>query len=392
MSALMPTYKRLPVAFSHGEGARLYDLNGREYLDGLSGIAVTNLGHSHPAVTAAICEQASTLAHTSNLFVIPQQECLAAELTAITGMERVFFCNSGAEANEAVIKLARHYGHDRGINNPTIVVLEQAFHGRTMGALAATAGTGMQTPFAPMLGGFVRVASNDLAAIKALTQTHSNIVAVMLEPVQGEGGVRPLDLDYLTGLRQLCDEQQWLLMFDEVQTGNGRCGDFYAFMRLGVVPDVLSTAKGLGNGFPIGACMARGDAAAVMTPGDHGTTYGGNPIACSAASAVFNTLSRQSLCSRADPIRSAILDRFHTTLNDPSTVREVRGLGLMIGIEVTIPATEIVATALTLGAIVNVTAGNTIRLLPPLIMSDDEASELGHIVAQVVNTLSERPS
>ena len=391
MSALMPTYKRLPVAFASGEGAHLYDLKGKRYLDGLSGIAVTNLGHCHPAITRAITEQAAELVHTSNLFVIPQQEQLAAELTAITGMERVFFCNSGAEANEVTIKLARHYGHDRGIENPTIVVLDHAFHGRTMGALAATAGAGMQRPFAPMLEGFIRVAPNDIDALNALTD-NGNIVAVLVEPVQGEGGVRPLDTHYLQALRALCDAQNWLLMFDEVQTGNGRCGDLYAFMRLGVTPDVLCTAKGLGNGFPIGACMARGPAAAVLTPGDHGTTYGGNPLACRAASAVLNTLSSERLYERADPIRAALLDSFKATLQHPEKVADIRGLGLMIGIEVTVEPATIVSSALERGAIINVTAGNTIRLLPPLIMSDSEAAELGAIVAQVVNNLPEKTS
>lgn len=389
MSALMPTYRRLPLAFSHGEGARLYDLQGRQYLDGLSGIAVTNLGHCHPAVTRALTDQASTLVHTSNLFTIPQQEQLAAELSAVTGMDRVFFCNSGAEANEAAIKLARHYGHDQDINHPTIIVLDHAFHGRTMGALAATAGTGMQAPFAPMLEGFLRAPSNDLAAIEQLAQTHSNIVAVFVEPVQGEGGVRPLQLNYLQGLRSLCDQHQWLLMFDEVQTGNGRCGDFYAAMRLGIKPDVLSTAKGLGNGFPIGACMAQGRAAEVLLPGDHGTTYGGNPLACRAASAVINTLTREKLYLRAEPIRQIILESFNHHLERKARVTDIRGMGLMIGIEVQADTSAIVRTALDLGAVVNLTAGNTIRLLPPLVMSDQEAADLGRIVANVVDHIPE---
>lgn len=392
MSALMPTYRRLPVAFSHGEGAQLFDVQGRRYIDGLSGIAVTNLGHCHPAVTQAITDQAATLVHTSNLFAIPQQEQLAAELTAVTGMDRVFLCNSGAEANEAAIKLARHYGHDQGITQPAIVVLEQAFHGRTMGALAATAGVGMQAPFAPMLEGFIRVASNDLAAIEALAGTHSNIVAVLVEPVQGEGGVRPLCPDYLRGLRLLCDRQKWLLMFDEVQTGNGRCGDFYAATRLGVKPDVLSTAKGLGNGFPIGACMARGHAANVLVPGDHGTTYGGSPLACRAASAVINTLTSQKLYLRAEPVRQIILDSFNHHLQRKERVADIRGLGLMIGIEVQADTSALVATALEHGAVVNVTAGNTIRLLPPLVMSDQEAADLGRIVATVVDHIPEQSS
>jgi len=385
----MPTYRRFPLAFSHGQGAQLFDTHGRRYIDGLSGIAVTNLGHCHPAVTQAITDQVGTLVHTSNLFAIPQQEQLAAELTAVTGMDRVFFCNSGAEANEAAIKLARHYGHDRGIDQPAIIVLEHAFHGRTMGALAATAGSAMQTPFAPMLDGFLRVAIHDLAAIETLATTHSNIVAIFVEPVQGEGGVRPLDTQYLNQLRVLCDQHDWLLMFDEVQTGNGRCGDFYAAQRLGIKPDVISTAKGLGNGFPIGACIAQGRAAGVLTPGDHGTTYGGNPLACRAASAVINTLASQKLYLRAEPIRQVILESFNHHLQRKERVTDIRGLGLMVGIEIHADTSALVAATLERGAVINVTAGNTIRMLPPLVMSDTEAAELGRIVANAVDHIPE---
>lgn len=385
MSALMPTYKRLPVAFVRGEGAQLYDRHNRGYLDGLSGIAVTNLGHSHPAVTRAITAQAGTLIHTSNLYQIQAQEQLATELSAATGMESLFFCNSGAEANEAAIKLARRFGHGRGIEDPTIIVLDGAFHGRTMGALAATADAKKKADFAPMLSGFARAPRNDLGAVRRIAADNPNIVAVLVEPVQGEGGVWPLATEYLQGLRSLCNEQDWLLMFDEVQCGNGRCGALYTFQRLGVTPDVLATAKGLGNGFPIGCCMARGRAASVLNPGDHGTTFGGNPLACATASAVINTITGEGLAQRADPIRARILDAFHGSLTDSNKVCDVRGLGLMIGIEVTVPTDHLVARALDLGALINVTTGDTIRLLPPLILTDDEASELGAIVAQVVN-------
>jgi len=392
MSALMPTYKRLPVTFVRGEGAVLWDHKGRPFLDGLSGIAVTNLGHCHPNVTAAIQEQAATLMHASNLFRIAQQERLAAELSAATGMEAMFFCNSGAEANEVAIKLARRYGHEQGINVPTTVVLESAFHGRTMGALAATAGHIMKENFEPMLQGFERVPRNDIAAIEAAASSNPNIVAVLVEPVQGEGGVRQLDVEYLRALRALCDRKNWLLMFDEVQCGNGRSGSLYAFQQLGVTPDVLVTAKGLGNGFPIGCCMARGDAAQVLKAGDHGTTYGGNPLGCSAGSAVINTIASDSLCDRVAPIREHIIHGFESALKRTDSVREIRGLGLMIGIEVNVPAGDLVRLGLEQGVVINVTAGNTIRLLPPLVMTDAQATELGQIVADVVNNIEESTS
>lgn len=391
MSSIMPTYGRLPVAFQRGEGAYLYDTQNRRYLDGVSGIAVTNLGHAHPALTAAVCEQMSTLVHTSNLYRIAPQEMLATLLTSATGMEQVFFCNSGAEGNEAAIKLARRYGHERGINTPQIIVLESAFHGRTMGALAATGNRNIQRDFEPMLSGFVRVPRDDLAAIQSAAEQNPNIVAVLVEPVQGEGGVRQLDANYLAQLRALCDQNEWLLMFDEVQSGNGRCGALYAFQRLGVTPDVLVTAKGLGNGIPIGACMARGAAARVLGPGDHGTTYGGNFIACSAGTAVISTLASDKLWERADPIREALLGGFHEALQHPEVVSEVRGLGLMIGIELNIPCNLIVTTALAAGLLVNVTAGNTIRLLPPLVMSLADATILGSGLAEVINSVHNNP-
>lgn len=388
MSVIMPTYKRLPVAFVRGRGATLWDARGRAYLDGLSGIAVTNLGHCHPRVTQAVVEQAAELAHTSNLFRIPGQEQLGAELTSATGMDAVFFCNSGTEANEAAIKLARRHGHNRGLGQPTIVVLEGAFHGRSLGALAATAGEKMKTPFAPLPTGFLRVPRDDLQAVHDLT-SNRDIVAVLVEPVQGEGGVRLLDPDYLQGLRTLCDDQGWLLMFDEVQSGNGRCGALYAFQRLQIAPDVLITAKGLGNGYPIGACMARGAASQALGAGDHGTTFGGSPLACAAGSAVINTLADSALLSGADVLREQLLSSFRAHLVDAASVAEVRGLGLMIGIEVTVPTENLVTAALELGVVINLTAGNTLRLLPPLVMSAAEAEQLGKAVAEAVNRASE---
>ena len=388
MSAIMRTYKQLPVAFVRGRGATLYDVQGRPFLDGLSGIAVTNLGHCHPRVTQAIEAQASQLVHTSNLFRIPGQEQLGAELISATEMESVFFCNSGAEANEVAIKLARRYGHNRDIKTPTIVVLDRAFHGRTLGALAATAGEAMRLPFEPMVPGFIRIAPEDFEGLTAL-EPQANIVAVLVEPVQGEGGVRPLSREYLQALRSLCDRQNWLLMFDEVQTGNGRCGALYAYQRLGVTPDVLITAKGLGNGFPIGACLAKGEAATALQAGDHGTTFGGSPLACAAASAVVNTLADPDLLARADVIREHILQALHGHLANPERVIDIRGLGLMLGIEVAVPAMGLVAAALEQGAVINVTAGNTIRLLPPLVMTNDEANQLGHSVAEIINQAPE---
>ncbi|MDG1065989.1 MAG: aspartate aminotransferase family protein [Luminiphilus sp.] len=388
MSAIMRTYKQLPVAFVRGRGATLWDTQGRPYLDGLSGIAVTNLGHCHPRVTQAIEEQARELVHTSNLFRIPGQEQLGAELVSATAMESVFFCNSGAEANEVAIKLARRYGHDRDIKTPTVVVLDGAFHGRTLGALAATAGEAMRQPFEPMVPGFIRIAPEDFNGLKSL-EAQADIVAVLVEPVQGEGGVRPLSRDYLLALRALCDQQNWLLMFDEVQTGNGRCGALYAYQRLGVTPDVLITAKGLGNGYPIGACLAKGEASATLRAGDHGTTYGGSPLACAAASAVVNTLADPPLLARADVIREHILKAFRDQLANPEHVAEIRGLGLMLGIEVTVPATGLVTSALEQGVVINVTAGNTIRLLPPLVMTNDEANQLGYSVAEIINQAPE---
>ncbi len=385
MSALMPTYKRLPVAFVRGRDALLYDQHNQEYLDGVSGIAVTNLGHCHRAVTAAINEQVQSLVHTSNLYRIPQQELLAAQLSSLTGMEALFFCNSGAEANETAIKLARRYGHGKGIETPTIIVLESAFHGRTMGALAATGNRAIQTEFAPMLPGFLHLPRNDIQAMRDAAE-HANIVAVLIEPVQGEGGVWPLDPNYLSAVRALCNEQDWLLMFDEVQSGNGRCGMPYAFQRLEVIPDVLITAKGLGNGFPIGCCMAKGRAAHVLSPGDHGTTYGGNALACAAASAVINTLSAERLYEAAEPIRAAVIAGLQDRLEAPEKVLDIRGLGLMIGIEVGVASDNLVLEALKRQTLINVTAGNVIRLLPPLVMTIDQAHRLGQTVADILNT------
>jgi len=389
MSAIMPTYGRLPVTFASGAGAYLTDQKGQRYLDALSGIAVTDLGHSHPNVTRAVTEQAESLLHTSNLYGIAQQERLATELSQLTGMERIFFCNSGAEANETAIKMARRHGHNKGVANPQIVVLEGAFHGRTMGALSATGSTAIQTAFKPLLPGFIRIARNDIDALHTLAKTRDDIVAIHLEPVQGESGVHPLDHAFLMSARELCDQEDWLLSFDEVQSGNGRCGALYVFQRLGIIPDVLATAKGLGNGLPIGACMARGRASDLLIAGDHGTTYGGNPICCAAASAVINTLSSDQLWNRADLIRSAIFEGLDAEIADGSLIRDRRGVGLMIGIEPTVPTQNLVQMALDRYLLINVAGGNTIRLLPPLVMSMDDARWVGATVAEIVNSLKD---
>lgn len=388
MSPILPTYNRLDVSFVRGAGAWLFDDQGDRYLDGVSGIAVTNLGHCHPAITRALQSQAETLLHTSNLYHIPDQQQLASTLTKASGMESVFFCNSGTEANETAIKLARLYGHHRGITEPKIIVLESAFHGRTMGSLSATGNARIRDPFAPLLPGFIRVPGNDIAAIQRAAHEHKDIVAIHLEPVQGEGGVRPMTTAYLQAARELCDEQQWLLSFDEVQSGIGRCGALFAFQRLGVTPDILVSAKGLGNGVPIGACLVRGRAAEVLGPGDHGTTFGGSPLACAVGRAVLDTLIEQQLWQRADPLRHALLESFQETLGCDSWVRDIRGMGLMIGIELNIDPRDLVQRALQRRLLVNVTAGRTIRLLPPLVMTDEEAAMLGHGLALTLADLA----
>lgn len=389
-TAIMPTYGRLPVTFARGEGAILYDTADRAYLDGLSGIAVTNLGHNHPRVTAAVTEQAARLVHTSNLFHIGLQEEAADLLRQATGMENMFFCNSGAEANEAAIKLARRLGHHRQIARPHIIVLDGAFHGRTIGALSATGNPKIREGFGPLLDGFLHVPANDLSAIHALGDALADVVAVLVEPIQGEGGVRPLDHHYLQGLRDLCLQNQWLLMFDEVQTGNGRCGSTYVCEQLEIKPDVMLTAKGLGNGLPIGVCMARGEAAQLLGPGDHGSTYGGNPLCCAAAIAVLTTLRDDTVMQRARSVREVLLAALHQAITDPDLITEVRGSGLMIGIQPRVATTEIVQRGLENGLLINVAGGDTIRVLPPLVMTDEQAGELGAGIANIINDIAEQ--
>jgi len=388
-TSLMHTYKRLPVSFERGAGAWLTDTEGRHYLDALSGIAVCNLGHAHPSVTEAIRSQAQRLVHTSNLYGIPLQADLGARLCDATGMERVFFCNSGTEANEAAIKLARLHGHNRGIELPRIIVAEGAFHGRTLAALSATANPAAQAGFAPLLDGFVRVPFDDLDAVERAAEENDGIVAVLVEPIQGEGGVVTPSAGYLPGLREICDRQGWLLMLDEVQCGVARSGEWLAQQRAGIRADVTTLAKALGNGVPVGACLARGEAADTLQPGSHGSTFGGNPLACSAALAVLDAIERDSLTTRADSLGSRMRARFRDALADDAAVKDVRGSGLMIGIELDRPCAAIVGEALARGLLINVTAQRVIRLLPPLIITEAEAERICTTVIELIREFTD---
>ena len=374
--ALMTTYKRLPVSFHRGEGVWLWDTEERRYLDALSGIAVCGLGHAHPLVRDALCQQAGKLLHTSNLYGIPLQEQLGEVLTRISGMERVFFCNSGAEANEAAIKLARLHGHRNGIANPAIVVMEQSFHGRTLATLTATGSRKAQAGFEPLVQGFLRVPFGDMKSLQAVADNSSNVVAVLVEPIQGEGGINIPPEAYLNNLRDLCDQQGWLLMLDEIQTGMGRSGRMFSCQHSGILPDVMTLAKGLANGVPIGACLARGAAAELFAPGNHGSTFGGNPLACAAALAVISTLEEERLVDRAESLGTRLLAGLADKLAGVAGIEEIRGQGLLIGIELDRPCGELVSMALDQGLLINVTAERVVRLLPPLILSDSEADEL----------------
>jgi acetylornithine/N-succinyldiaminopimelate aminotransferase len=383
---LMSAYARLPVAFERGEGARLWDTEGNEYLDAVAGVAVCGLGHAHPAITEAIRDQAGRLLHTSNLYRISLQEALAARLNALSGMERAFFANSGAEANEAALKIARRYGHEQGIDNPQIIVMTGSFHGRTLATLSATANPKIQAGFGPLVQGFVRVPYNDMAALEKLPEAACNeVVAILLEPIQGEGGIVIPERHYLAQIRAFCDTRGWLMMLDEVQTGLCRTGHWFAFQQTSLAqPDVMTLAKSLGNGVPIGACLARGQAARVLQPGSHGSTCGGNPLACRAALAVLETLKQQNLAARAEQLGQRMLEAFRETLHGLPAVQSIRGRGLMLGIELDRPCGELVQRALAKRLLINVTAGNVIRLLPPLIISDTEAAT---IVAKVNNLI-----
>ena len=386
----MKTYAPLDICFDRGQGACLYTSDGTEYLDALSGIAVTGLGHAHPAVTRAIQQQAEKLLHTSNLYCIQNQQTLSDKLCDVAGMDRVFFSNSGAEANEAAIKLARLYGHQKGIKSPSIIVTEASFHGRTMATLTATGNRKVQAGFEPLVQGFTRAPYNDIEAIRAIAQNSNSTVAILVEPIQGEGGINIPDANYLQQLREICDANNWLLMLDEIQTGMGRTGKWFAYQHSGCMPDVVTLAKGLGNGVPIGACMARGQAADVFNPGNHGSTFGGNPLTCAAASAVINTIQQEKLCQRADQLGQSFLEGFKRELASVPAVTAIRGKGLMIGIQLDRECVPLVKAALEKHCLINVTAGNVIRLLPPLIFTDQQATQLIQTVCQLIKEFTEQ--
>ena len=376
MSHVMNTYARLPVAFSHGRGSRITDTEGREYLDALSGIAVNTLGHAHPRLVSAIAEQAGRMLHTSNLYGMTGQEALADKLCERSGMQEVFFCNSGCEANEAAIKLARYYGHKKGIETPTIIVMEKAFHGRTMATLSATGNRKAQAGFEPLVAGFVRVPYNDLEAIKSVVEHNKNVVAVMLELIQGEGGIHLASLDYQKALRQFCDQHELLMICDEVQCGMARTGKWFGYQHAGIQPDIATLAKGLGSGVPIGACMAGGRAAGLFGPGNHGSTFGGNPLACTAALTTIDVIEDEGLMAHAECIGALIRQLFAEALAGAKGVVEIRGHGLMIGVELDRPCGVLVGKALEAGLLINVTGDTVVRLLPPLNFSEAEAREL----------------
>ena len=384
MKNLMNTYSPLPITFTKGKGVWLWDNQGNKYLDALGGIAVCSIGHCHPKLVKAISEQAETLIHTSNLYHIDKQEILAKKLASLSGLNKSFFCNSGAEANEAAIKLARLYGHKKGIDLPTIIVMENSFHGRTMATLTASGNRKVQAGFEPLLTGFSRVPFNDLEAIKQVSIHNKNIVAILVEPYQGEGGVNVPQANYLKGLRKVCDKNNWLLMLDEVQCGIGRNGKLFSFQSSEITPDVITLAKGLGSGVPIGACVAGGTAGEVFKPGNHASTFGGNPLACTAAITTLDIIQEENLISNAleqgNFIRKSLQDR----LNNLEHVTQIRGQGLMIGIELTKPCGTIVENALQKGLLLNVTSDKVIRLLPPLILTRNEAEKIVNILSILI--------
>ena len=391
MSHVMNTYGRLPVAFERGEGVWLWDTAGKRYLDVLAGVAVCGLGHCHPRFTAALQAQVGKLVHTSNIYNITLQEQLADRLAALSGMDSVFFCNSGCEANEAAIKLARLYGHNKGIESPAIVVMNKAFHGRTIATLSATGSRKVQAGFEPLVSGFVRVPFDDLDAVRRVAENNRSVVAVLVELIQGEGGINICHDDYIKGLRAICDANGWLLMLDEVQSGIGRTGKWFAFQHSGVMPDVMTLAKGLGSGMPIGACLAAGLAAKLFKPGNHGSTFGGNPLASCAALTTLAIIEDEKLMANAVAIGDFIRAQFAERLADVSGVRDIRGKGLMIGIELEKPCKDIVEKALAAGLLINVTADNVIRLVPPLIFSRVDALHLvDHLMPLIKDELAKQ--
>jgi len=381
---LMKTYAPLDVTFEHGEGAYLWDTDKQKYLDALCGIAVCGLGHAHPAITTTISEQAAKLLHTSNLYKIDKQQHLADQLCEISGLSRVFFSNSGAEANEAAIKIARLFGHNNNIKKPNIIVMDNSFHGRTMATLSASGNRKVQAGFEPLVQGFIRAPYNNIDAIKNIAENNKDVVAILVEPVQGEGGINIPDRDYLAQLREICDQQNWLLMLDEIQTGMGRTGEWFAFQHNNIKPDVMTLAKALGNGVPIGACLANEKAGEVFQPGNHGSTFGGNPLMCATASTVIDVIKAENLQANASKIGNYMLDTFKDRLAQLDGIREIRGLGLMIGIELEQECPELVKHALEKQLLINVTAGNVIRLLPPLILAQQQAETIVDTVTELV--------
>ena len=383
----MYTYGRMDIAFVRGEGAWLIDDKGNRYLDALGGIGVISLGHANPVVANALAEQSTCLIHTSNLYRIPKQEELAAMLAEVSGMDNMFFANSGAEANECAIKIARLYGNNRGIDNPTIIVADNSFHGRTLATLTATGNRKVHAGFEPLVNGFARVPFNDIETVRQTGEHNSNIVAVMVEPILGEGGIQIPDDDYLPQLRKLCDDNQWLLIIDEVQSGNGRTGTYFCYQQADILPDVVTTAKGLANGIPIGVCLARGIASETLKPGNHGSTFGGTPLVCAAAIAVVNEITTRDLPGRAGELGSRMVNKFKQHLGNLNNVREIRGKGLMIGIEMDSPCTELVQKAQDRGLLINVAVDNVIRLLPPLTITDEEADQICDGVISLVKEI-----
>ncbi len=392
MPHVMPTYARLPVAFARGDGVWVWDTAGKRYLDCLSGIAVTGIGHAHPRLTRAITEQAGLMLHASNLYCIPEQEALAAKLCEVAQMDNAFFCNSGCEANEAAIKIARLHGHQRKIEAPAIIVMEKAFHGRTIATLSATGSRKVQAGFEPLLTGFVRVPYNDRDALRHIAANHRNVVAVLVEPVQGEGGVVIPDDGYLAHLREICDRHDWLLMLDEVQSGMARTGKWFAYQHSNIAPDVITLAKGLGNGLPIGACLARGAAAQVFKAGNHGSTFGGNPLASVAALTTLQIIEDERLVAHAGRLGTLVHKHFQDALAGSSGIKEIRGKGLMIGIELDRPCGHLVQEALAAGLLINVTAENVVRLLPPLVMQEAEARQMVDGVSSLIANFLAQPA
>lgn len=385
--AVMPTYGRTDVQFVRGEGAWLIDHQGERYLDGLSGLGVVALGHANPAVAQALSEQSQQLLHTSNLYRIPGQEHLAERLAKLSGMDNMFFGNSGAEACECAIKIARMFGHQKGFSDPTIIVMDSAFHGRTMATLTATGNRKVHAGFEPLVSGFLRVPFNDVDSIEKIAATTNQVTAIFVEPIQGEGGIQVPDEDYLPRLRGICDANDWLLIIDEVQSGNARTGQYFCYQHSGILPDLVTTAKGLGNGVPIGVCMARGAAAHLFKPGNHGSTFGGNPLSCAAANAVLDEFERLNIIDHAAQMGDYLLQQFRTRLAGENAVKDIRGKGLMLGIELNAPCTELVQRAFERHLLINVTADTVIRMLPPLIINQEEADQLCEPLCDLIRGL-----